>query len=47
MDDNSHQTPQQKIAGTPATDDLSLKLSGVQYPLQLSFKILALASQER
>ncbi|MDE0836823.1 MAG: hypothetical protein OSA84_10775, partial [Akkermansiaceae bacterium] len=47
MDDNSHQTPQQKFAGTPATDDLSLKLSGVQYPLQLSFKIFALASQAR
>lgn len=45
MDQNSHQTPEQKFAGIPATDDLSLKLSGVRYPLQLSFKILALASQ--
>jgi hypothetical protein len=45
MDLNSPQTPEQKFAGIPTTDDLSLKLSGVQYPLQLSFKILALASQ--
>ena len=45
MDQQSHQTPEQKFAGIPAADDLSLKLSGVQYPLQLSFKILALASQ--
>lgn len=29
----------------PAADDLSAKLSHVQYPLTLSFKILALASQ--
>ena len=29
----------------PATDDLSRHLRGIQYPLTLSFKILALASQ--
>lgn len=29
----------------PATDDLSAKLTHVRYPLSLSFKILALASQ--
>jgi hypothetical protein len=45
MDQQSHQTPEQKFAGIPAADDLSLKLSGVRYPLTLSFKILALASQ--
>lgn len=45
MQDNSHQTPAQKFAGIPATDDISRQLSGIQYPLQLSFKILALASQ--
>lgn len=45
MDQNTHQTPEQKFAGIPATDDLSRNLAGVQYPLQLSFKILALASQ--
>lgn len=30
---------------TPATDDISRQLQGLQYPLTLSFKILALASQ--
>lgn len=45
MEDNSHQTPAQKFAGIPATDDIARQLSGIQYPLQLSFKILALASQ--
>ncbi len=29
----------------PATDDISRQLQGIQYPLTLSFKILALASQ--
>lgn len=29
----------------PATDDISRQLAGIQYPLTLSFKILALASQ--
>lgn len=45
MEANSHQTAAQKFAGIPATDDLSRTLAGVQYPLSLSFKILALASQ--
>lgn len=45
MQDNSHQTPAQKFAGIPATDDIARQLSGIQYPLQLSFRILALASQ--
>jgi uncharacterized protein YxjI len=45
MESNSHQTAAQKFAGIPATDDLSQTLAGIQYPLQLSFKILALASQ--
>lgn len=45
MEETSHQTPAQKFAGIPASDDLSRTLSGVQYPLTLSFKILALASQ--
>lgn len=45
MEDNSHQTAAQKFAGIPATDDIARQLSGIQYPLQLSFKILALASQ--
>jgi hypothetical protein len=30
---------------TPATDDISRQLQSIQYPLTLSFKILALASQ--
>ncbi len=29
----------------PATDDISRQLHGIQYPLTLSFKVLALASQ--
>ncbi len=29
----------------PATDDISRQLAGIQYPLTLSFKVLALASQ--
>ena len=29
----------------PATDDISLQLHGIEYPLTLSFKVLALASQ--
>ncbi len=29
----------------PATDDISRQLQGIQYPLTLSFKVLALASQ--
>lgn len=45
MENDSHQTAAQKFAGIPATDDIARQLSGIQYPLQLSFKILALASQ--
>ncbi len=33
------------IPSMPATDDISRHLEGIQYPLTLSFKILALASQ--
>jgi hypothetical protein len=33
------------IPVVPATDDISRQLQGLQYPLTLSFKILALASQ--
>ena len=33
------------IPAFPATDDISRQLHGIQYPLTLSFKILALASQ--
>lgn len=32
-------------AQSPATDEVARKLAGIQYPLKLSFKILALASQ--
>jgi len=32
-------------AAMPATDDIARKLAGIQYPLRLSFKIMALASQ--
>lgn len=34
-----------EIPAIPATDDISRQLQGLQYPLTLSFKILALASQ--
>jgi hypothetical protein len=33
------------IPAIPATDDISRQLQGIQYPVTLSFKILALASQ--
>ena len=33
------------IPSMPATDDISRQLQGIQYPLTLSFKVLALASQ--
>jgi hypothetical protein len=33
------------IPALPATDDISRQLHGIQYPLTLSFKVLALASQ--
>ena len=44
MDYNQSSTPPQ-FSSTPATDDLSRQLQGIQYPLTLSFKVLALASQ--
>lgn len=33
------------LAPYPATDDISRQLEGIRYPLTLSFKVLALASQ--
>lgn len=33
------------IPSMPATDDISRQLQGIQYPVTLSFKVLALASQ--
>lgn len=33
------------VPAFPATDDIARQLQGIQYPLTLSFKILALASQ--
>ncbi len=33
------------ISAMPETDDIARQLQGIQYPLTLSFKILALASQ--
>ena len=45
MEDNAHQTPAQKFAGTPPTGDVASHLTGLQYPLSLSFKVLAFASQ--
>ncbi len=33
------------LPASPATDDISRQLQGIQYPLTLSFKLLALASQ--
>lgn len=45
MEDRSHQTPAQRFDGTPPTGDIANHLAGLQYPLKLSFKVLALASQ--
>ncbi|MEP2776588.1 MAG: hypothetical protein ABJQ29_04150 [Luteolibacter sp.] len=45
MEDTSHQTAAQRFEGTPPTGNIASHLAGLQYPLQLSFKILALASQ--
>lgn len=41
--DNPYASP--SVSAAPATDDISRQLEGLQYPLTLSFKILALASQ--
>ena len=40
---NPYITPQ--TSSVPATDDIARQMEGLQWPLQLSFKILALASQ--
>ena len=40
---NPYQSP--AMPTIPATDDISRQLQGIQYPLTLSFKIFALASQ--
>ncbi|MGJ8643478.1 MAG: hypothetical protein ACSHX9_08740 [Luteolibacter sp.] len=45
MEDNAHQTPAQKFEGTAPTGDIASHLTGLQYPLSLSFKVLAFASQ--
>jgi hypothetical protein len=42
-DSNPYAPP--TIPSIPATDDISRQLAGIHYPLTLSFKILALASQ--
>ncbi len=41
--DNPYTAPSSAI--TQATDDIGRQMEGVQWPLQLSFKVLALASQ--
>jgi hypothetical protein len=43
MNDNPYATP--SVPPIPPTDDIARQLQGLQYPLTLSFKILALASQ--
>jgi len=45
MSVNPHTIPMDGSAAMPATDDIARKLAGIQYPLRLSFKIMALASQ--
>ncbi|MFD2255820.1 hypothetical protein ACFSSA_03945 [Luteolibacter algae] len=45
MNENPHNTPADRFAGIPPTDDIAKQLAGIQYPLRLSFKVLALASQ--
>jgi hypothetical protein len=45
MSVNPHTVPFENTPGVRATDDISRHLANLQYPLQLSFKILALASQ--
>lgn len=44
MDATNPYTPP-AMPAIPATDDISRQLQGIQYPLTLSFKVLALASQ--
>lgn len=43
--DYSHPSTPPSFSSIPATDGLSHQLKGIQYPLTLSFKVLALASQ--
>ncbi len=43
MEPNPYAPPALPVA--PETDDISRQLQGIQYPLTLSFKVLALASQ--
>jgi hypothetical protein len=45
MSDSTNPYAPPVVPATPATDDISRQLHGLQYPLTLSFKILALASQ--
>ncbi len=45
MEDLSHQTPKQRFEGAPGSSDIAQHLEGVVYPLRLSFKVMALASQ--
>ncbi len=44
MDQSNPYSPP-AIPAMPATDDISRQLQGIQYPLTLSFKLMALASQ--
>ncbi|MFD0892703.1 hypothetical protein KBB96_14865 [Luteolibacter ambystomatis] len=47
-DVNPYTTPQSQVVATPpplSNDQVTKALTGLQYPLQLSFKVLALASQ--
>jgi hypothetical protein len=43
--DNSNPYASPPLPAYPETDDISRQLQGIQYPLTLSFKVLALASQ--
>jgi len=45
MSVNPHTVPFENTPGVRATDDISRHLADLRYPLHLSFKILALASQ--
>ena len=43
--DFSHPSTPPSFSSVPATDGLSCQLQGIQYPLTLSFKVIALASK--
>ena len=45
MTDNPYAPPASSVVPPIAKDDIARQLEGIQYPLKLSFKILALASQ--